>query len=154
MQSLSKRVRHKGDELRSKGVTSRRSGCRVTLRPVSPRGLQSKIPGIRCCRCPPDDVEVRSAVVVYAGAWTPSIVLSRVVVRGMGGCLHFLPRLPDAVILVVLIRSPMYFCRNLLWLSSLSCSSLTASIRLTIVSSESCSALACLSPSLVHWCFQ
>jgi hypothetical protein len=38
----------------------------------------------------------------------------------------------------------MYFWRNLLLLSSLSCSSLTASIRLRMVNSESCSCLACL----------
>ena len=56
---------------------------------------------------------------------------------------HFLLRLLD-VILLVNIKSPMYFCRNRLWLSSLSCSSLTASIRLKRVTRESCSALACL----------
>ena len=38
----------------------------------------------------------------------------------------------------------MYFWRNLLWLSSLSCSSLTASILLKRVTRESCNALACL----------
>lgn len=57
---------------------------------------------------------------------------------------HFLLRLLDAVILDVDIKSPMYFCRNLLWLSSLSCSSLTASIRLKRMTSDSCSAFACL----------
>ena len=62
------------------------------------------------------------------------------------GC-HFLARLPDAVILLVVIRSPIYFCKNLLWLSSLSCSSLTASIRLKSVTRESCRALACLHPN-------
>lgn len=57
---------------------------------------------------------------------------------------HFRPRLPVAVIFEVLIRSPIYFCRNLLLLSSLSCSSLTASIRENIMSKESCNAFACL----------
>jgi hypothetical protein len=57
---------------------------------------------------------------------------------------HFLLLPPDAVILLVLIRSPMYFWRNLLLLSNLSCSSLTASIRWNMVRSESCKALACL----------
>jgi hypothetical protein len=57
---------------------------------------------------------------------------------------YFLPRLPEAVILLVLMRSPMYFCRNLLLLLSLSCSSLTASMRLKMVTRESCNALACL----------
>ena len=37
---------------------------------------------------------------------------------------------PVAVILEVDMRSPMYFWRNLLFESSLSCSSLTASMRL------------------------
>ena len=41
---------------------------------------------------------------------------------------QFLPLLV-AVILLVLIRSPIYFWRNLLWLSSLSCSERTASTR-------------------------
>lgn len=49
-----------------------------------------------------------------------------------------------AVILLVLMRSPMYFCRNLLLLSSLSCSSLTASMRLNIAIRDSWSAFACL----------
>lgn len=62
--------------------------------------------------------------------------------EALGG--HFLARLLDAVILLVVIRSPMYFCRNLLLLSSLSCSSLTASILLKRVTRESCSARACL----------
>lgn len=57
---------------------------------------------------------------------------------------YFFPRLPEAVILVVLMRSPMYFCRNLLLLSSLSCSSRTASMRLKMVMRESCKSLACL----------
>lgn len=57
---------------------------------------------------------------------------------------HLFPRLPEAVILLVLIKSPMYFCRNLLLLSSLSCSSRTASIRLNIEMRESCRAFACL----------
>ena len=56
---------------------------------------------------------------------------------------HFLLRLDD-VILLVDIKSPMYFWRNLLWLSSLSCSSFTASIRLKSVTRDSCNALACL----------
>lgn len=51
------------------------------------------------------------------------------------------------MILLVLIRSPMYFCRNLLLLSSLSCSSLTASMRLNIISNDSCRAFACLRSS-------
>jgi len=55
----------------------------------------------------------------------------------------FLPP-PLDVILDVDIKSPMYFCRNLLLLSSLSCSSLTASIRLKISSSDFCRTLACL----------
>lgn len=38
----------------------------------------------------------------------------------------------------------MYFCKNLLLLWSLSCSSRTASIRLKIVRRESCNAFACL----------
>ncbi len=63
---------------------------------------------------------------------------------------HFLPLLPEAVILLVLMRSPMYFCRNLLLLLSLSCSSWTTSIRWTMVSSESCSALACLRLPVSH----
>lgn len=46
----------------------------------------------------------------------------------------------------MVMRSPMYFCKNLLLLSSLSCSSLTASIRLNIAISDSCRAFACL------WC--
>lgn len=59
--------------------------------------------------------------------------------------IHFLALLDDvAVILLVLMRSPMYFCRNLLLLSSLSCSSLTASMRLNIMSSDSWRAFACL----------
>ena len=67
--------------------------------------------------------------------------------------LHHRPRLVPyffpllllvAVILLVLIRSPMYFCKNLLLLSSLSCSSRTASIRLKMATSESCNSLACL----------
>jgi hypothetical protein len=57
---------------------------------------------------------------------------------------HFLPLPRDSVILLVAMRSPMYFWRNLLLLSSLSCSSLTASIRLRIVKRESCSCFACL----------
>jgi len=57
---------------------------------------------------------------------------------------HFLPLLGAAVILLVVIRSPMYFCRNLLLLSSLSCSSLTASMRLKMVRRESWRAFACL----------
>lgn len=56
---------------------------------------------------------------------------------------HFLLRLED-VILLVDIKSPIYFWRNLLWLSSLSCSSFTASMRLKSVTKESCNALACL----------
>jgi len=64
----------------------------------------------------------------------------------MGGVpsVYFLPLPPDAVILLVAIKSPMYFWRNLLLLSSLSCSSLTASIRLRMVNRESWSCLACL----------
>ena len=58
--------------------------------------------------------------------------------------IYFLIRLPDAVILLVLMRSPMYFCRNLLWESSLSCSSFTASMRLNMFRSDSCRAWACL----------
>lgn len=59
--------------------------------------------------------------------------------------IYFLPRVLDvAVILLVLMRSPMYFCKNLLLLSSLSCSSLTASMRLNIATRDSCSAFACL----------
>lgn len=46
--------------------------------------------------------------------------------------------------MLVVIRSPMYFCKNLLWLSSLSCSSLTASILLKRIRRDSWSALACL----------
>lgn len=57
---------------------------------------------------------------------------------------YFLTLLLEAVILLVLMRSPMYFCKNLLLLSSLSCSSRTASIRLKMSMRESCSALACL----------
>jgi hypothetical protein len=57
---------------------------------------------------------------------------------------YFLPLLLDAVILLVAMRSPMYFWRNLLLLSSLSCSLLTASIRPSMVERESCRALACL----------
>ena len=57
---------------------------------------------------------------------------------------HFLFRLLDEVILLVDIRSPMYFCRKRLLLSSLSCSSLTASMRLKSLTSESCSNWACL----------
>ena len=59
-------------------------------------------------------------------------------------CGHFLDLPPEAVILLVVIRSPMYFCKNLLLLSSLSCSSFTASIRLNSRMRESCSAFACL----------
>ena len=55
----------------------------------------------------------------------------------------FLPP-PLDVIFDVDIRSPMYFCKNLLLLSSLSCSSLTASIRLKISSSDFCKTFACL----------
>lgn len=59
--------------------------------------------------------------------------------------LHFFPLLLlVAVILLVLIRSPIYFCRNLLLFSSLSCSSRTASIRLKRAMRDSCNALACL----------
>lgn len=57
---------------------------------------------------------------------------------------HFLLLVFEAVILLVAMRSPIYFCKNLLLLSSLSCSSLTASIRWKIVKSDSCSAFACL----------
>jgi len=49
-----------------------------------------------------------------------------------------------AVILLVVMSSPMYRCRKRLWLSSLSCSSRTASMRLKMVTSDSCSASACL----------
>jgi len=55
----------------------------------------------------------------------------------------FLPPEPVAVIFDVDIRSPIYFCRNLLLLSSLSCSSLTASIRLKISSRDFCRTFAC-----------
>lgn len=47
------------------------------------------------------------------------------------------------VIFEVDIRSPIYFCKNLLLLSNLSCSSLTASIRWKIMRRDSCNALAC-----------
>ena len=57
---------------------------------------------------------------------------------------YFFDRLLEAVILLVVIRSPIYFCKNLLLLSSLWCSSLTASIRLKSVMRESCNAFACL----------
>ena len=50
---------------------------------------------------------------------------------------YFFVRLLDDVILLVVIRSPMYFCRNLLLLSSLSCSSRTASMRLNMVTRDS-----------------
>lgn len=50
---------------------------------------------------------------------------------------HFLPLVFGAVILLVAMRSPIYFCKNLLLLSSLSCSSLTASILWKIVRRES-----------------
>lgn len=50
--------------------------------------------------------------------------------------------------MLVLMRSPMYFWRNLLLLSSLSCSSLTASIRLKSRRRDSCSARACLAGSV------
>jgi len=49
----------------------------------------------------------------------------------------FLLLAPVDVILEVDIRSPMYFWRNLLLESSLSCSSLTASMRLKISRRES-----------------
>lgn len=48
------------------------------------------------------------------------------------------------VIFDVDIKSPMYFCRNLLLSSSLSCSSFTASMRLKISSKDCWSNLACL----------
>jgi len=69
----------------------------------------------------------------------------------VAGCrgTHFFPLPPVEVILLVLIRSPMYFCKNLLLLSSLSCSSLTASMRLNMVSRDSWSALACLFPQVL-----
>ena len=51
--------------------------------------------------------------------------------------LYFFVRLLVDVILLVVIRSPMYFCRNLLLLSSLSCSSRTASMRLNMVTRDS-----------------
>lgn len=54
--------------------------------------------------------------------------------------LHFFllpPPAPVAVIFEVDMRSPMYFCKNLLFESSLSCSSLTASMRLKISSKDS-----------------
>lgn len=57
---------------------------------------------------------------------------------------YFRPRVVVEVIFDVDIRSPIYFCRNLLLLSNLSCSSLTASIRWKIMRSDSCNALACL----------
>ena len=57
---------------------------------------------------------------------------------------HFFALVPVVVNLLVVMRSPMYFCRNLLLLSSLSCSSLTASMRSKRMSRESCKALACL----------
>lgn len=66
-------------------------------------------------------------------------------IRWLSGS-HFLFRLVE-VILPVIIKSPMYFWRNLLWWSNLSCSVLTASIRLTSVCNESWSALACLRSS-------
>ena len=50
---------------------------------------------------------------------------------------YFFVRLLDDVILLVVIRSPMYFCRNLLLLSNLSCSSRTASMRLNMVTRDS-----------------
>lgn len=55
----------------------------------------------------------------------------------LGIACHFFLWLEDAVILEVLIKSPMYFCKNLLLLSSLSCSSFTASMRLKMVRRES-----------------
>lgn len=56
----------------------------------------------------------------------------------------FRPEVPVAVILDVDIKSPMYFWRNLLLLSSLSCSSLTASMRLKISRSDFWRIFACL----------
>ena len=56
----------------------------------------------------------------------------------------FRPLTPVDVIFDVDIRSPMYFCKNLLLLSSLSCSSFTASIRLNISRSDFWRTLACL----------
>jgi hypothetical protein len=54
------------------------------------------------------------------------------------------PLEPDEVIFDVDIRSPMYFCRNLLLLSNLSCSSFTASIRLKISRRDFWRIFACL----------
>jgi len=64
----------------------------------------------------------------------------------------FLPPAPVDVILEVDIRSPIYFCRNLLLLSSLSCSSLTASMRLKISKRDSWRTFACwFSCALASW---
>lgn len=57
---------------------------------------------------------------------------------------YFFARPSVAVILLVLIRSPIYFCKNRLLLSSLSCSSLTLSMRWNIMSRESCRTFDCL----------
>jgi len=56
----------------------------------------------------------------------------------------FLPLAPVEVIFDVDMRSPMYFCKNLLLLSSLSCSSFTASILLNISRRDFWRTLACL----------
>lgn len=60
----------------------------------------------------------------------------------------FRPLAPVDVIFDVDIRSPMYFCRNLLLLSSLSCSSFTASMRLKISRRDCWRTFACLRPSI------
>ena len=62
---------------------------------------------------------------------------------------YFRPRVVVDVIFDVDMRSPIYFCKNLLLLSNLSCSSLTASILWKIRRSDSCNALACLEQILL-----
>ena len=81
----------------------------------------------------------------YSSCQTQFVIPSKPTRVTIVDVFHFLGRLLGAVILLVLIRSPMYFCRNLLLLSSLLCSSLTASIRWKRANSESWSAFACLS---------
>jgi hypothetical protein len=127
---------------------------------ITPLRCQSLLSCFGLCRC---DTHVMGSGLFWYGSHksrfallSSHLVLSRFIVIMLNldrtlaysrGDHFFLPLLLDPVVLVILevdIRSPMYFCKNLLLLSSLSCSSLTASMRAKISSSDDWSDLACL----------
>lgn len=90
----------------------------------------------------PDRISNRKSK-YYASAM-PGQECHRIIQVGTMLRYFFLPLAPVEVIFDVDIRSPMYFCKNLLLLSSLSCSSFTASIRLNISRSDFWRTFACL----------